>query len=82
MNTKEIEQSLKEHALKLEHGDDTEQQLGQKLVSVMAELEAYRKSKERPIDAETLKQIHVGTPKFQPRHLRPEDMRMKGKKPY
>jgi hypothetical protein len=76
MNTKNIEKSLKENALKLEHGDEQEQRLGKQLIAVMAHLEKHRKSKERPIDADTLKGIVVGTPQ-----LRPQDMRMGGKPP-
>jgi hypothetical protein len=82
MNTKEIEQALKEHALTLKKGSETQKAFGQQIHALALAIEKDRKDSERPITAETVKQIHVGTPKFQPRRLRPEDMRMGGKKPY
>ena len=62
MNTKHIEAILRKSALEVKNGDYTQEQLGQKLSAVAAEIEQLRKANERPITAETLAQIRVGPP--------------------
>ena len=74
MNTKEITKPIIEAAKKLDKSDDQEKQFAEQLAAIAQKIEAYRKSKERPITEETLKQIHVpqpipgfNNPKFTPR---------------
>ena len=62
MNTKHIEAILRKSALEVKNGDYTQEQLGQKLSAVAAEIEQLRKASERPITAETLAQIRVAPP--------------------
>lgn len=71
--SKPIEDSIKSLALKLEQGSDQQQRFGQQLVTIAAKLAEHRKATERPITAETLKQIRTGpnrrVPQFTPRRL-------------
>ena len=69
MNLKEITKNVLAEAKKLEHGSEQEKQCAQELTATAQKLEAYRKASERPITAETIEQIRVGTPQFNPRKL-------------
>ena len=69
MNTKEITKNIRAESIKLQHGDDTEKHFAQELAATAQKIDDYRKTNERPIKAETLKDIRVGKSKFTPRHL-------------
>ena len=79
MDTKPIEKTLTEQALKLEHGDNPQKEFGQQVAAIAAKMKAYREANEHPITSTDVDGISTGTPKFQPRHLQPEQMRMQGK---
>lgn len=60
MNTKPIEKTLEEQTLKLEKGDDKQQEFARQLHAITLEIKKYRKANEHPLDAETLKNIEIG----------------------
>jgi hypothetical protein len=76
MNTKEIEEELKEKALKLKNGDDAQKAFCRQIAEIAARMEPHRKANERPIQAEDVQGIISGTSKFQPPYLAPHDKRM------
>jgi hypothetical protein len=69
MNLKEITKNVLAEVKKLEGGNQQEKILAQELRAVADRIDEHRKANERPITAETLKQIRVGSPQFEPRKL-------------
>lgn len=69
MNLKEIVKNIRSDAKTLSSGPDELKSLGQRLSNVADQIEQYEKARQRPIAAETLKQVRVSAPKFKPRRL-------------
>jgi hypothetical protein len=73
MNTKEIEEILKEQAMKLKKGSQKQKAFGQQVHALALEIEKNRKDSETPLDAENIKGIFSGgsDPRLSPRRKWP-----------
>ena len=70
MNTKEIEETLKQQALELKTGDEKQKAFGKRLHVLALEMEKVRKASKTPLNEDNIKEIESGgssPPRSQPR---------------
>jgi len=74
MNTKEIEETLKQQAQKLKTGDEKQKAFGQRLNDLALEMEEVRKAPQKSLDEDNIKGIESGgssPPRSQPKSWTP-----------